>query len=89
MKVIKQKKWTVDARDFLRGLTLAIISALVAAISEPFFFEEFSWLRVGRIAFIAGAVYIGKKFTDADKVVVVLDKEQNVDQTARRIENNV
>lgn len=89
MKVITQKKWSVDARDFMRGLSLSVVSAVIAAISEPLFFEDFSYKRIVRVAVIAGLVYIGKKFTDSDKVVVVLDKEQNVDQTARKIENNV
>lgn len=88
MKVIKQKKWSVDWRDFLRGLTLAIITGVLTFITE-LATAEISWTTVLRVAFTSAGGYILQKLQDKNKVVVVLDKEQNVDQTARRIENNV
>lgn len=59
--------YNLDGRDFIKGLSIAVLSAVITwllqALNTPGFdFATFSWIEGVRIAVVATLAYLAKNF---------------------------
>lgn len=78
LKIVSSGKWSLNARDFVRGAVLAVGSAIVQAayelVQQPDFsfnFDRQTLTKMLTTGIIAGVVYLGKNFATDAKVVAV------------------
>lgn len=74
------KFFKLDSSDFLKGLIVTVVTAVVAFLAQAmnvpgFSFDGFDWMEILRIAVMAGIGYLAKNLmTTADgQVLGVID----------------
>lgn len=72
MTKITSGRGKLNARDFLLGLVMAVISAPLTIIVESIQNEDFhvDWDHIGKIAMIAGIGYLVKNISTRAKVII-------------------
>lgn len=65
-------KFTLNARDFLKGLLVAVIAAIVPVITGSINAGElkFDWKAIGLTALAAAIAYLTKNFFTPSQVVI-------------------
>lgn len=71
-KVIEKKQFTLNVRDFLKGIYVSVISPVVALILEQIGVGNFSfnWKELAALALTTLAAYLLKNFFQPTKVIV-------------------
>lgn len=90
-KVILSKQFTLNLRDFFRGLVMAVLAAVITIIydSASAGSLDFDWKKIGTTAIIAACAYILKQFTDKNKIITVVGSDASVTDTERQIKRVV
>jgi hypothetical protein len=74
------KQYTLNYRDVLRGLLIAVLTAVTTtiyeAITQPGGFDAIEWKEVGAIGVAAGLSYLLKNFFTPTEIVVVNPPQQ-------------
>lgn len=90
-KVIESRQWTLNARDFIRGLVMAVLGAVVTIIYESFKAGnlEFDWKKIGYVAAATAIAYIFKNFVEPSKVIAVKGSGETTESLAKNIKRVV
>lgn len=66
------KQWTLNAKDFLKGLLIAVIAAVVPVIMDSINEESltFNWKKIGTVALAAGLAYLLKNLMTPSQIVI-------------------
>lgn len=94
-KVILSEKYTLQLRDYVKGLGLAVASAVVSALydvltSTSGSIEDIDWKVVLRIALTAGLLYIGKNWlVEPAKVITTTTNNADAVQASKDIKKVV
>lgn len=73
MKTTTKKQFTLNVRDFAKGLMIAVIAAILPVIQATIEAEslQFDWTLIGTVAVSALLAYLVKNFTEKTKVVSI------------------
>lgn len=78
--VVASKKWWLNARDFLNGLLMSVLGAVVGLITElitiwintdGFHVDKVRLAFIAKTAIAAAITYLIKKFLDPQKIIVI------------------
>lgn len=87
-KLILSEKFTVQTRDFINGLLLAVVSAILPIITQTL--QEgsflFDWQMIGTVASSTFIAYIAKKFLEPAKIVTTYNTNARAKKVAVDIE---
>lgn len=66
------KKWTIDLKDFLKGLLVAVISSPITIITTSLDAGSltFDWKKIAIVAVSSGLAYIVKNWLTPAQVVI-------------------
>lgn len=86
-KVILSEQFTLSLRDFIKGLIVAVISAIVPLIQETIKQGElsFNWKAIGVTALGAFVAYIAKNFLEGPKVITTYNSNEKASEVAQDI----
>lgn len=78
MKTIINKQFTLQGRDFVRGLLIAVLTAVLTVFADSIQdgVLNFNWQLIGTTAVSAGIAYLLKNFGEPTKVVTVKEGEE-------------
>lgn len=75
------KRWTLNLRDLLRGLLVAVISgvltALLPLLQDPEFI--FKWRNIGVVAATTGISYLLKNWISPGEIVINNPTQANIE----------
>jgi hypothetical protein len=74
------KKYSIDLRDTLIGLAIAVGTAALIVVQDQLSGGDltFNWKEIGASSIAAGAAYLIKKFLDPQQKVEVVKKDDQV-----------
>lgn len=90
-KVILSKQFTLNLRDFVKGLFMAVLAAVITLIydSASAGSLDFDWKKIGATAIATACAYFIKQFTDKNKIITVVGSDASVTDTERQIKRVV
>lgn len=70
-KIVTSKQYTLNGRDFLKGLLVSVISAALTVIIESYQSEsmKFDWRSIGMVSLIAGLGYLIKNWATPSQTI--------------------
>ena len=83
LTVISSRLWTADSRDWLKGLIITVIGAVLGLVVEAAqellktkgSLRDIEWGTILIAAIIAGSSYVLKKFSEPAKQVTVVEPQ--------------
>lgn len=80
MARITSKKYSIDTRDFIIGLCIAIGVAALTVIQDQLAGGDlnFNWKEVAAAGISGGVAYLIKKFFDPQKKIEVVKKDKEI-----------
>lgn len=91
-KVIESKKGSLSSRDFLRGLGIAVGTAVIGLIVQVLEAGslDFNWKEIAIAGLSAGAVYVGKNwFLEPPKTIVTTSNNSDLTSVTKDIKDVV
>lgn len=76
MKTIISKQFSLQTRDFVRGLIMAVGTPVLSIVYETLTKEDpvFNWPQLAKIGLAAGVMYLSKNFVEPTKQIKVETK---------------
>lgn len=86
-KVILSEQFTLSLRDFVKGLIVAVISAVVPLVQETINQGElsFNWKAIGVTALGAFFAYLAKNLFEGPKVITTYNTNEKATEVAADI----
>lgn len=77
-KTIENKQFTLQWRDAVKGLVVAVITAVITVVyaSLQAGSLDFDWAQISTTALTAALAYIMKNWLEPTKVVTIHDKDE-------------
>lgn len=94
-KVVTSKQFSLNVRDFLRGLLTAMFTAIVPTLNELALSLQnggefhFYWKQILGYAISGGIGYLILNFISKSKVIAVTSKESDLKDTEKQIKKVV
>lgn len=95
--VAASKRWTIDWRDLINGLAMAIYAAVGTQVAQILWSwattYKYEWdipqlIIMGKFAAVTAAGYLFKKFTEKSKIIVINPPAQVVDNVKEAKKND-
>lgn len=76
-KTIVKKQFTLQGRDWLKGLLMAVLTPVIVIIQQTIDAGQlvFDWKAIGMAALAGGLAYLAKNLFEPSKAVTIHDKE--------------
>lgn len=88
-KVIVSPRFTLQVRDFLKGLLVSVLTSVIVVIQSTI--EQgnltFDWKQIGMVAVGSAVAYLGKNFFSAPKVVTTYKTNEHAISVAETIKD--
>lgn len=86
-KVTVLKQWSLQGRDFIRGLVIAVISPVFTILIQSLQAEEVTvnWKSIMNVAIIAFLTYISKNLAEPTKAVVSAPTPEVIDNVKQAV----
>lgn len=80
MQTIFSKQFSLQKRDIIRGLVIAVLTSAVTIVQETFQKGELSldWNLILTASLSGGVAYILKNFLEPTKVIITSPEEENL-----------
>lgn len=87
-KVIVNKSLTIQWRDILNGLLLAVLTSVLTFLQASMQGGEFvfNWSAIGMAAVAGGLAYLIKQFVSPPKVITTYDTNAQAKEVAQDLE---
>lgn len=91
-KVIESKQGSLSIRDFLRGLAIAVGTAVLGLIAQVVESGslDFDWKAIGVAALSAAIIYLGKNWlVEPPKTIVISDSNATAKEVTKEVKQVV
>lgn len=86
-KITLNKRWALNALDFLKGALLAVITSVLTVVSSTL--ENgtlsFDWKLIGTIALSTFVAYLGKNLVAKPSVTTTYDTNEKAEEVAKTV----
>ncbi len=86
-KVILSTQFTLQARDFLKGLLVAVLTSVAVVVQEVIQTGslKFNWEQIGTVALGSAIAYLAKNFFAAPSVITTYASNDKAAEVAEDI----
>lgn len=85
-KVLISKQFVVQARDWINGLIIAVLSSILVVIEQAFDAQNgIDWNLVYKMALSGGLAYVIKNFISKPKVITTYEDNAKAEKVAEEL----
>ena len=80
IQITTSKQWMLNYRDFLKGLLVAVIGAVLTTVQTSLDAGSltFNWKTIATVGITAGVAYLVKNFATPSQIILKKDNAQPV-----------